>query len=201
MGVQSRLRGLSTLPPFSLPPSDPLRPFGWPGAKSSRDVGIVSLIYVLAAYSITLCTLALYGVLIQHRARVYVQDQSLLQVSVHPGVLDSGRRGVNLGAALLTPFWMWEHGMRPAGAVLFVLCLAIVPLYQRELWVPLLFVAIIPLAAGTALAFVGNRIAVNHRVAETGAEFSASQLPWSIAGIILFTIVLPWLWYFSNATA
>ena len=155
----------------------------------------MSLIYVLAAYSITIGTLALYGVLLQHRGRSYALDQSAA-----PGESAPGRSlGFNLGAALLSPFWMWQHGMRAAGAVVFVLCLALVPLYEREMWIPLLFIAMVPLAAGTALGFVGNRIATNHRASETATEFAASQLPWAIAGVGLFTIVLPWLWYFSYA--
>jgi hypothetical protein len=151
------------------------------------------LIYVLAAYSITVGTLALYGVFMQHRGRVQVSSQS-----------NSTRTtgfNFNLGAALLSPFWMWQHGMRAAGAVLFVLCLALVPLYERELWVPLLFVAMVPMAAGTALGLVGNRIAITHRTSETAAEFAASQLPWAVVGVGLFTIVLPWLWYFRYAAA
>ena len=90
-------------------------------------LGNASLIYVLAAYSITVGTLALYGVLMQHRARLYALDQSS-----PAGQSLSGRPlGFNLGAALLSPFWMWGHGMRAAGVVLLVLCLVMVPLYDR----------------------------------------------------------------------
>lgn len=161
------------------------------------------MIYVLASYSITVGTLALYGVFMQHRVRIYALDRS---VPSSPSA--SGRPfGFNLGAALLSPFWMWQHGMRAAGAALFVSWLALVPLYEREMWIPLLFVAMIPLAAGAALGFVGDRIAINHRLTdgsadrsgETVAEFATSQLPWAIAGVGLFTIVLPWLWYFLYA--
>jgi hypothetical protein len=151
------------------------------------------LIYVLAAYSITVGTLALYGVFMQHRGRIHVLEQS---TSTLPSGID-----FNLGAALLSPFWMWQHGMRAPGAVLFVLCLALGPLFERELWIPLLFVAMVPIAAGTALGFVGNRIAVNHRTSETAAEFAASQLPWAVVGVGLFTLGLPWFWYFWFAAA
>ena len=85
------------------------------------------------------------------------------------------------------------------GAGLFVLCTAMVPLYGRGMWIPFLFVGMVPLAAGAALGFVGNRIAVSHRGAESLADFSASQLPWATAGVTLYAFVLPWVWYFASA--
>jgi hypothetical protein len=157
------------------------------------------LIYVLAAYSITIGTLAVYGVLMQYRGRVHASNLSA-STGRRSSVEESGIN-FNLGAALLSPFWMWQHGMRAAGAVLFVLCLAVVPLYERELWLPVLFVAMVPLAAGVALGFVGDRIATNHRRQETPTEFAASQIPWAVSGVALFTVVLPWVWYFQFATA
>jgi hypothetical protein len=68
------------------------------------------------------------------------------------------------------------------------------------MWIPFLFVGMVPLAAGAALGFVGNRIAVAHRGVENQADFSASQLPWAMVGVMLFAFVLPWAWYFMNAT-
>jgi prolipoprotein diacylglyceryltransferase len=153
------------------------------------------LIYTIAAYSITVGTLALYGVFMQHRGHVY---SDLIASSSRSASVAESTRGFNMGAALLAPFWLWKHGMRAPGGVLIIMCAAIVPLYERELWVPLLFVAMVPVAAGAALGFVGNRIAMNHRRAESLSKFSASQLPWAIAGVCLFAIVLPWLWYFST---
>ena len=160
------------------------------------------MVYVLAAYSITLGTLALYGVFMQHRARIHVLDLATLSSSSVESTSStktsaSGRAtGFNLGAALLSPIWMWQHGMRAAGFGLLALCLAMVPLSIREMWIPFVFVAMIPLAAGLALGLVGNRIAMNHRSAESPSEFAASQLPWAVAGVGLFTVVLPWLWFF-----
>ena len=155
------------------------------------------MIYVLAAYSITIGMLALYCVLLQHRGRVYAGDEMTARESVD----GSWRAGFNLGAALLAPIWMWRHGLRLAGAGLLSIEVALVALYDREMWIPLIFVAIVPLAAGAALGFVGNRIATNHLRVETVAELSASQLVWAIAGIGVFTVVLPWLWFVLRATA
>ena len=158
--------------------------------------GNSTLVYTIAAYSITVGTLVLYGVFMQHRSHVY---SDLVAGSLGSGSTEPTEpiRGFNMGAALLAPLWLWKHGMRVPGGVLLILCAAIVPLYQRELWIPLLLVAMVPLAAGAALGFVGNRVAMNHRRDESLTEFSASQLPWAIAGVCLFTIVLPWIWYFS----
>lgn len=153
------------------------------------------MIYVIASYTITLSALALYGVLLQHRGRVFAADQAEMTTGTAAGQ----RRGFNVGAALLSPVWMWGHGMRLPGAALFVLCTAMVPLYDREMWIPLLFVAIIPLAAGAALGFVGNRIAADHRGVESLAEFSTSQLPWATVGVVLYAFVVPWVWYFQYA--
>lgn len=89
--------------------------------------------------------------------------------------------------------------MRLPGAALLVLWLALVPLYGHGMWAPFLFVAMLPLAAAAALGFVGNRIAVEHRGAESVAEFSSSQLPWATAGVALYALVLPWAWYFLYA--
>ena len=89
--------------------------------------------------------------------------------------------------------------MRMAGAVLLALSLAIAPLVQLEMWIPALAVTAIPLAATAALGFAGNRIAVNYLGATDPAAFAATQLPWAIAGIILFTVIGPWVWYFAVA--
>jgi len=154
------------------------------------------VIYVIAAYTITLSALALYGVLLQHRGRAFSADQDAMTL----GAEGRPPRGFNVGAALLPPVWMWAHGMRLPGAGLFVLCTAMVPLYARGMWIPFLFVAMVPLAAAVALGFVGNRIAVAHRGIESQADFSASQLPWAMVGVMLFAFALPWAWYFMNAT-
>lgn len=150
------------------------------------------MIYAIAAYSITIGALALYGVILQHRARAHGATRSGESA-------DDPRRGFNVGAALVAPFWLWGHGMQLAGAGLGLLCLALVPLYTQAMWIPMLFVGIVPLAAGAALGVVGNRIAVEHTGLEDAAAFSTSQLPWAVAGIALYTIVLPWAWYFITA--
>jgi len=160
--------------------------------RVTTGVGSTHVIYVIAAYSITLSALVLYSVLLQHRGRVFSADQN----AATAGTAGGSPNGFNIGAALLSPVWMWRHGMRLPGVVLLVLFAAMVPLFNREMWIPLLFVATVPIAAGAALGFVGNRIATGHRGAESLAEFSASQLPWAIAGVTLYAFVLPWVWYF-----
>lgn len=153
------------------------------------------MIYVVAAYTITLGALAFYGLLLQHRGRVFASDQDAMTTGT-----EGGRpRGFNVGAALLSPIWMWGHGLRLPGAALLVVWLAMVPLYDREMWTLFLVVAMVPVAAGAALGIVGNRIAVGHRGVESLAEFSTSQLPWATAGVALYALVLPWTWYFLYA--
>ncbi len=152
------------------------------------------MIYVLAAYSITLGVLALYLVLLQHRRR-----ESAEQLARQAGLpISDPRAGFNAGAMLLAPFWLMAHGMVPMGVLLLVPCLVVVPLYQRALWIPLLFVAIVPAAAAAALGFVGNRIAVKYTGIQQPGAFSASQLPWAIAGIALHVFVLPFVWYVAR---
>lgn len=152
------------------------------------------MIYAIAAYSITLGTLAFYGVFLHHHRRAFSRAHAELVTASAPP------NGFNLGAALLSPFWLWGHGLRWPGVTLLALCAAIPPLWDRQMWIPLLVVSMVPFAAGAALGFVGNRIAAGHRNPESVAEFSASQLPWAIAGIGLYTIVLPWVWYFVFAS-
>ena len=158
------------------------------------------MIYVIAAYSLTVGVLALYIVLLQHRSCTAAATlQAMSEGSERSGAKAADpRRGFNLGALLLAPFWMWIHGMRAAGATLLFVCLAIWPLYQRELWLALIFVALLPVAGGAALGIVGNRIAASHLGIENSADLSTSQLPWSIAGIVLYVFVLPWLYFFAS---
>lgn len=153
------------------------------------------MVYALAAYTITLGALGLYWALLAHRRAEYAAARA----RATGGALEDPRRGFNLGAALLAPLWMLQHGMAVAGVLLLVPALAIVPLIQRELWLPLLFVATVPIAAGAALGFVGNRIAVAHTGLEDPAAFSAKQLPWTLGAVAFYTIVLPWTWYFAQS--
>jgi hypothetical protein len=150
------------------------------------------LVYAIAAYTITIGTLAIYAVLIQYRQRV-----AFATLAQSGGVAARDpRTGFNLGAALLAPFWMWANGLRMAGASLLAVTLAIGPLARDERWIPLLFVVMIPVAAGAALGFAGNRIAYARLGTEDPAAFAASQLPWAIAGIVLHAVVLPWACFF-----
>ncbi len=153
------------------------------------------MIYAIAAYSITFGVLALYLVFLQHRRRESAEELAR-QRGLEGG---DARAGFNIGAALLAPIWMPRHGMLLPGAVLLAPYLAVGPLHQREMWIPLLFVGAIPIAAGAALGFVGNRIAVEHTGIESRDALSASQLPWAVAGVVFHLFVLPWAWYFSTA--
>lgn len=153
----------------------------------------VIVIYTLAAYSITVGVLALYGVLMQHRRRVIEATVEATALSNGSGSASNPTRGFNLGAMLLAPVWMIAHGMRVGGALLLAVWMAIWPLAQQQAWIAVLFVGAIPLAAGAALGFVGNRIAVGHRGVEQAQTLSASQLPWALAGIALHVFVLPWV--------
>ena len=156
------------------------------------------MIYVIAAYSITIGTLAIYGVLMQHRGRMHLSEMA---GATDQSATDATPSGFNLGAALLTPFWMWMHGMRVAGLILFFFYLAMAPLYDLAMWAPLFIAAIVAGAVGVALGVVGNRIASSHRASATAAEFARGQLPWALAGVGVFTILAPWLWYFLLAEA
>ena len=155
------------------------------------------MVYAIASYTLTLGALGLYWALLAHRRREFADAHA----RATGGVLEDPRRGFNTGALLLAPLWMLRHGMVLPGAVLLLPCLAIVPLYQREMWMPLLFVVMVPVAAGAALGLVGNRIGVTHTGIEAPAAYSASQLPWSLAGIALYTVVLPWAWYFMSGAS
>jgi hypothetical protein len=153
------------------------------------------VIYAIAAYSITLGVLALYLVLLQHRRR-----QATEEVARRMGdAVADPRAGFNAGALMLAPLWMLGHGMALPGALMLIACVAIVPLYQREMWIPALFVGMIPIAAGAALGFIGNRVAVRHTGLDQPGAFSASQLPWAIAGIVFYLVVLPWGLYFAGS--
>jgi len=152
------------------------------------------VIYAIAAYSITLGVLALYLVLLQHQRREAGEAVALRS----GGDVADPRSGFNAGAFLLAPLWMLGHGMLLPGALMLIPCVAIIPLYQAEMWIPLVFVGVIPIAAGAALGFVGNRIAVQHTGLEAPGALSASQLPWAIAGVVFYFAVLPWAWYFST---
>ena len=154
------------------------------------------MIYAIAAYSITLGVLALYWVFVQHKAKQSAEDVAQRRGAA---IADSAS-GFNVGASLLGPVWLLRHGMALPGALLLVPCIAVIPLYEREMWTPLLFVGMIPVAAGAALGLVGNRIAVQHTGVERPGALSETQLPWAVAGVILHLFLLPWAWYFIAGT-
>ena len=152
------------------------------------------MVYTLAAYTITVGVLALYGVMLQHRNRV--ATAVLARSDGRPA--PDASRGFNLGALLLAPLWMLAHGMRAPGVLALGAWLALWPAYQHLSWVAALFVGTIPLAAGAALGFVGNRIAVAATGVDEADALSARQLPWALGGIILYVFVLPWGLYLAG---
>ncbi|MFK7895551.1 MAG: hypothetical protein AB8G23_06925 [Myxococcota bacterium] len=155
------------------------------------------MVYSIAAYTLTLGALALYGVVMQHRLRV---SESALAAT--GGALPADpRKGFNLGAALMAPFWLLAHGAKLPGAVLSVLTLGLVPLFAKAMWLPFLFIALVPVAAGAVLSFMGNRIGVAHTGLEDAGAFSSTQLPWAVIGVLLYTVILPWAWYFMYGSA
>jgi len=137
------------------------------------------LAYVVAAYSITIGVLLVYGVLLQHRAR-----------------LAEPRRtgGFNLGAALLAPFWAFFHGQRAAGAALVVATVALAAARASGHTLAVSLLAPLLVGAGLFFGVVGNRIA-----GAGGSEPDARarmELRWALAGAVVHTLVLPWVCYF-----
>ena len=155
------------------------------------------MVYVVAAYSLTISVLVLYGVLLQHRARVARARLAVAHSGGPVGAQDPElARGFNLGAALLAPFWAWSHGLRAAGAIFLASCGALVLAEASGLRQPALLLASMLIGAALFLGTVGNRIALS-RAGGAGSEALASQeLRWAIAGAVLYTIILPWACYF-----
>ncbi|MCA9502977.1 MAG: hypothetical protein KC616_07835 [Myxococcales bacterium] len=157
------------------------------------------MVYVVAAYSITVVVLGLYGVLLAHRSRLLRLEEDAVPGAARSGRAADPRRGFDLGAALLAPFWLLAHGMPGMGLLLLVPCLALAPLVARGLWLPALFVALVPIAAGAALGFAGHRIAAERTGLTDPRALARRQLPWALAGMALWTFVLPWALYLVGA--
>ena len=160
------------------------------------------MVYVLAAYSLTISVLVLYGVLLQHRARVARARVIFARSGAQVGTPDPElARGFNLGAALLAPFWAWSHGLRAVGATFLATCGVLALAQASGLRLPVLLLTSMWIGAALFLGAVGNRIAAS-RAGGAGAEaLAAQELRWAIAGAVLHTIVLPWAGYFWLARA
>lgn len=155
------------------------------------------MVYVLAAYSITISVLSIYGVMLQHRARVARAGLS----RGSGGAPDELGRGFNLGAALLAPFWAWLHGLRAVGATLLLTGAGLVFAISSGLRWPAVLLAAMLTASAVVLGAVGNRIAAGKPANAGPAAFYSSQLRWALAGAVLYTVVLPWVCYFLIARA
>ena len=150
------------------------------------------MVYVLAAYSITISVLAIYGVLLQHRARV--ARARVAGRSGGPGAPLG--QGFNLGAALLAPFWAWFHGLRAVGATLLLTGVVLAFAFSSGLRWPVWLLAAILAAAAVGLGVVGNRIAAGQPGGADPDAFYSRELRWALAGAVLHTLVLPWACYF-----
>ena len=147
------------------------------------------MVYVVAAYSITISVLLIYGVLLQHRARLAA------------GARPAG--GFNLGAALLAPIWALFHGQRAAGATLLATTVALAAAQASGLALAAALLGALLAGASLFLGVVGNRIASAGANAAGldggGADPVAraqAELRWALAGAVLHTVVLPWACYF-----
>jgi hypothetical protein len=150
------------------------------------------VVYVIAAYSITISVLAIYGVLLQHRAQT--ARARVAGRSGGPGVALA--QGFNLGAALLAPFWAWFHGLRAVGATLILTGVVLALAFSSGLRWPVMGLTAILAAAAVGLGVVGNRIAAGQLVGVDPDGFYSRELRWALAGAVLFTLVLPWACYF-----
>jgi hypothetical protein len=149
------------------------------------------VVYVLAAYSITISVLAIYGVLLQHRVRV--TRARVAGRSGGPAALLG--QGFNLGAALLAPLWAWFHGLRAAGATLLLTSVVLGFALASGLRGPVWILAAVLAVAAVVLGVVGNRVAAGQTGADPEALLSR-ELRWALAGAVLHTLVLPWACYF-----
>ncbi|MFO0691063.1 MAG: hypothetical protein U0900_20365 [Myxococcota bacterium] len=150
------------------------------------------MVYVVAAYSITIGVLLIYGVLLQHRARL------------------AGARpvtGFNLGAALLAPLWALFHGQRAAGAALLVATAAFAAAQASGQAMVAALLATCLLGAALFFGVVGNRLVAAAAASDgrasggraAGGDPAArarGELRWALAGAVLHTVVLPWACYF-----
>lgn len=166
--------------------------------------------YAIAAYSITLGALLVYGVWVQHRIRMARARQG----GVSPAELG---RGFNLGAALLAPLWALAHGQYALGATLGAGAIAFGAVSSAGLRLPALALGSLLLGGAVFFGVVGNRIAAARALAAAGVAERASaeagvpgaeaeavartQLAWSLAGALLYTVVLPWAYHALRASS
>jgi hypothetical protein len=151
------------------------------------------LVYVLAAYSITVCVLLVYGLVLQHRTRI-----ARLRLLGETKALESG---FNFGAALLAPFWALAHGLQAGGLALLASVGALVLAQAAGLRIAALGLAALLVGASVFLGVVGNRIAAARMDPGDPERGSARQLAWSIAGALIHTVLLPWALHFGFAAA
>ncbi|MEZ4332357.1 MAG: hypothetical protein R3F35_11420 [Myxococcota bacterium] len=151
------------------------------------------MVYVLAAYTITIGVLLIYGVLLQHRARLARARLAGAGLAASP----EQARGFNLGAALLAPFWAIAHGQPAIGGTLLVTWVAFAAAQASGLRLAVLLLG--PLLIGASLFFgvVGNRIVAARSGGRDPIRCERGQLPWALAGAVLYAVVLPWVWHFA----
>jgi hypothetical protein len=162
------------------------------------------VVYVVAAYTLTIGVLVLYGVLLQHRARI--ARSRLVAADGRSAIEDpSFARGFNLGAALLPPFWALAHGLAAAGLGYFVALLAlgaVVAFGSPAMRIPTGLLASLLIGGALFFGAIGNRVvAAEARKASDGRSGDAvavatRELRWAVAGAVLHTVLLPWACYF-----
>ena len=153
------------------------------------------MVYVLAAYSITIGVLLIYGVLLQHRARLARVRLARAGRAASP----EQTRGFNLGAALLAPFWAIAHGQPAIGGTLLVTWVAFAAAQASGLRLVVLLLAPLLIGASLFLGVVGNRIIAARSGDRDPIDRERAQLPWALAGVVLYTVVLPWVWHLAAA--
>lgn len=161
------------------------------------------LVYAVAAYSITLGVLLVYGVVIHHRTRLVRAELALRARGDRARDFAAGVlfRGFNLGAALLAPLWSLVHGPRAAALALIAAWIACIASQLAGNRLVTLVLASFLLGSALFMGAVGNRllaarIAAPQGEAEDPFALAGRQARWALAGALLYTVVLPWACYF-----
>lgn len=157
------------------------------------------MVYAIAAYSITLGVLLVYGVLVRSRARVArarlvarAQDGRSASAAASAELL----RGFNLGAALLAPLWALVHGPRIAAIGLIGAWAGFAAAGQAGMQSAALGLASLLIGASAFFGAAGNRMLAARGDAGDPFERERGQARWALAGALLYTVVLPWAYYF-----
>ena len=160
------------------------------------------MVYAVAAYSITLGVLLIYGVLVQYRVRV-ARAQSVARSAgeraASAAVATELLRGFNLGAALLAPLWALVHGPRAAAVGLIAAWVAFAAAGRSGVQPASLALASFLIGSAFFFGAAGNRMLAARGEAGDPFGMARGQMRWALAGALLYTVVLPWAGYFASA--